>query len=463
MAERTDINVRGRRPAGGAWGSRSFAGEKGCCRVLSRMLGSGMRALLLLAGALAGAEAALLGAVAAAAALRRRFFAGPPPEAFPWEDRPEVELESGAARLKLYPQYGGLYGAMLEEIKGARERIFVETFIWQDDRWGNRFVDALAEKAREGVAVYAVFDDLASAGQPEEFKRFPEPINLLRFRRVSGALGAVNPRSAHRDHRKLLTVDGRVAFVGGFNIGDLYTAWRDTHVRVLGPAAREVERAFANFWNTHRNTHRNTNWGGGRGPKDELPEAPAVRDGVWDPSTGLLVNDPYRHTLPIRDSYLGVIHRAEERVWLTTAYFTPGPAMREALVEAAGRGADVQVLFPRASNHAVVDWLGRGHVAMLLRGGVRIFVYEDFMLHAKTATVDGVWSVVGSANIDSLSLYALNETALEVYSGRFAAQMEQTFELDKTNATEITLKEWEGRPLHQKVVEQGLAPLRIFG
>ncbi|MDP8951012.1 MAG: phospholipase D-like domain-containing protein [Actinomycetota bacterium] len=297
--------------------------------------------------------------------------------------------------------------------------------------------------------MYAVFDELANAGQPKEFKRFPEEINLLRFRRVSGPLGAINPRSAHRDHRNLLAVDGRVAFVGGFNIGDLYTTWRGTHLRVRGDEAHDVERAFVDFWNTHRS--------------EDLPKIQPVRESSWDPSTVLLVNDPYRYTLPIRDSYLATIDRANERVYLTTAYFTPGPAYREALLRAAERGVDVQVLFPQDSNHALVDWLARPYLGELLRGGVRIFMYKDFMLHAKTATADGVWATVGSANVDTLSFFGLHETNLEVYSERLAAQMERMFELDKTNAEEVTLEKWEGRALPVKVLEWGIAPLRVFG
>ncbi|MDP9437880.1 MAG: phosphatidylserine/phosphatidylglycerophosphate/cardiolipin synthase family protein [Actinomycetota bacterium] len=415
--------------------------------LLAYFFGLGLRVLLLLAAA----QAALVGIVEAVATIRRKFLLERPQEGFPWEERPEIELESGDVRLKLYPQYEMLYEAMLEEIERAEERVFVETFIWQDDGWGNRFVEALARKAREGVAVYAVFDELANLGQPKEFKRFPEEINLLRFRRVSGPLGAINPRSAHRDHRKLLAVDGRVAFVGGFNIGDLYTTWRDTHLRLRGDVAHEVERAFVDFWNTHRSA------AGG------LPEIEPLRESSWDPSTALLVNDPYRHTLPIRDSYLTTINRANEHVYLTTAYFTPGPAYREALLRAAERGVDVQVLFPQASNHALVDWLARPYLGELLRGGVRIFMYKDFMLHAKTATADGVWATVGSANVDTLSFFGLHETNLEVYSERFAAQMEETFELDKTNAEEITLEKWESRALPVKLLEWGLAPLRVFG
>ena len=406
-----------------------------------------LKVLLSLVAAAVAAEVALVGTVEATAAVRRR---GQqlPSGGFPWEEQPEVELDSGS-RLKLYPEHERLYEDMLREIEEARESVFVETFIWQADGWGKRFVDALVRKAREGVEVYAVFDDLANLGQPAWFKQFPKEINLLRFRRFSGPLSVVNPRTAHREHRKLLAVDGRVAFLGEFNIGELYTTWRGTHVRIRGEEARSVARAFTDFWNMHRS--------------GDLPKIPTVRENAWDPSTNLLVNDPYRHALPIRAAHLSAIGRSDERLCLTTAYFVPGPAYRDALVDAAKRGVDVQVLLPERSNHALVDWLARGYMGELLSAGVRIFEYEGFMIHANTLTVDGVWSTVGSCNVDSLSLFGLHEINIEVYDGRFASQLEGMFELDKTNARELTLKAWKDRPSYDKLLQWGIAPLRILG
>ncbi len=412
------------------------------------MMRTMLKAVLSLLAALLAAEAALVGVVEATAAVRRRG-QQQSPEGFPWEDRTEVELEASNARLKIYPEYERLYEAMIEEIEGARERIFIETFIWQADDWGRRFVNALREKAREGVEVYAVFDEAANLGQPASFRRFPEEINLLRFRRVSGPKDVLNPRSAHRDHRKLLTVDGRVAFVGGWNIGVLYTTWRGTHLRVRGEEVSEMERAFADFWNTHRSK--------------DLPEIPPVRERAWNPALAFHANDPYSHTFPIRDEYLRAIDRASERLYMTTAYFTPGPAFRTALSKAAKRGVDVQVLIPERSNHALVDWLGRIYLDELLGAGVKIFEYKDFMLHAKTATVDGVWSTIGSSNVDTLSFFGLHESNLEIHSESLAAQMERMFELDKTNARELSLKAWKDRPAYDKALQWGIAPLRMLG
>ena len=235
-----------------------------------------------------------------------------------------------------------------------------------------------------------------------------------------------------------MSVDGRVAFLGGYNIGSLYAAgWRDTHVGIRGRVVHEIESSFVDFWNAHHT--------------DDLPALEPVRERDWNPSTRVRLNDPYLRVFPIRGMYLDAIARANERIYLTHAYFVPDRAMRAGLTEAVKRGVDVQVLLPRHSNHVTADWLARRHFDELLRAGVRIFGYEQIMIHSKTATIDGLWSTIGSANIDRLSLLGNYEINLEVYSERLAAQMERMFEVDKTNAEEITLDDWRSRPLPSKL------------
>src|ERR671910_951828 len=407
---------------------------------LSTLRRLGLRVFL----ALTALQAAIVGVLVAMAEFRKRRQG--PWEGFPWEDQPEIELESGGDRLKIYSYGVNLYEAMLDEIEAARQEIFVGTFIWKGDEVGRRFVDALACKAGEGVDVYVVFDGLANMFVPPSFKRFPENIHCLHFRPLSGPAKILNPRNVFRFHRHVMSVDGRVAFLGGYNIGSLYAAgWRDTHVRVRGDAAREVDNAFVDFWNAHCTA--------------DLPKLGATGERSWDSAAVFHRNDPYMRIFPIRAMYLEAIDRANEHVYLTHAYFIPDRAMRAGLADAARRGVDVQVLVPEHSNHVTADWLGRRHYHELLEAGVRIFRYRHIMIHSKTATADGLWSTIGSANIDRLSMLGNYELNIEVYSGRLAAQMERMFEMDKTNAEEVTLEEWERRPLPAKVVERTLASL----
>ncbi len=399
---------------------------------------------LRLALATAAVQAALVGGLVVMDEVRKRREG--PREGFPWVDQPEVELQSGG-RLKLYPYGVRLYEAMIEEIEGAEHSIFVGTFIWKGDTVGRRFVEALARKAREGVRVCVIFDGLANVVVPPSFKRFPEEIETLHFRPLWGPANLANPRNVFRYHRHLMSVDGRVAFLGGYNIGSLYAAgWRDTHVRIRGEEAREAENDFVSFWNVHRT--------------DGLPEIPPVRERAWNPTAIFHRNDPYLRIFPIRAMYIEAIDRANSHIYLTHAYFIPDRAMRAGLIEAVKRGVDVQILLPHRSNHVTADWLARRRFDELLRAGVRIFWYKHIMIHSKTATIDGIWSTVGTANIDRLSLLGNYETNLEVYNERFAAQMESMFELDKTNAEELNLEEWDRRPLPAKIVERALATLR---
>ena len=407
---------------------------------LSTLRRLGVRVFL----ALTALQALIVGVLVAMAEFRKRRQG--PREGFPWEDQPEIRLESGENTLKIYSYGVSLYEAMLEEIQAAESEIFVGTFIWKGDEVGRRFVEALSRKAEEGVEVYVVFDGLANVFVPTSFKRFPKRIHRLHFRPLSGPAKIMNPRNVFRFHRHVMSVDGAVAFLGGYNIGSLYAAgWRDTHVRVRGNAAREVDNAFVDFWNAHRS--------------GDLPRIIPSKERDWNPAVRVRRNDPYMRIFPIRETYLEAIDRANSHVYLTHAYFVPDRALKAHLIDATERGVDVQLLLPEQSNHVTADWLARRHFHDLLRAGVGIFLYKHIMIHSKTATVDGMWSTIGSANIDRYSMLGNYELNLEVYSRYLAAQMERMFELDKTNAEELTLEKWERRPLPAKLVERVLASL----
>jgi len=163
---------------------------------------------------------------------------------------------------------------------------------------------------------------------------------------------------------------------------------------------------------------------------------------------------------PIRYSYLEAIDRASERIWLTHAYLIPDDDLTLALLEAADRGVDVRVIVPAESNHIVADWLSRGFYRLLLSHGVRLFLYQGAMVHAKTATIDGVWSTIGTANLDRMSLMGNYEINIEITDTDVAAEMQEIFTMDAGNCVELTLEQWQHRSLAAKVSETVLAPLR---
>jgi cardiolipin synthase A/B len=219
-------------------------------------------------------------------------------------------------------------------------------------------------------------------------------------------------------------------------------------MRIDGHDAHELESVCIDFWNMYRK--RNLS----------LPVLPEPRERDWDPLIVVHRNDPHMLVFPIRSSYLEAINRANKHVYLTHAYFIPDRIILQALLQAAARGVDVRILLPATSNHILADWLARGFYAQCLSGGVRLFLYQNAMVHAKTATVDGVWSTIGTANLDRLSMLGNFEVNVEIYDATLARQMEAIFEQDSTNARELTFALWKQRSPLQIFAEKILSPLR---
>ncbi|HET8842040.1 MAG TPA: phospholipase D-like domain-containing protein [Ktedonobacteraceae bacterium] len=357
----------------------------------------------------------------------------------------------GHSTVQLYTYGEDLYDAMLQAIRNARERVFLETFIWKSDRVGQQFKLELQRAADRGVKVYVIYDSFANLVVPHHFKQFKPNISVLRYPLFAWLRQPFYLSGYARDHRKILVVDGRIAFLGGYNIGSHYaTEWRDTHLSIKGPDARELESVCIDFWNTYRKRKRS------------LPVLAEPRGRDWDPLMVFHRNDPHLLIFPIRHSYLEAINRATRHIYLTHAYFIPDRVILTALLNAAARGVDVRILLPATSNHILADWLARGYYSQCLAGGIRLFLYQNAMVHAKTATIDSVWSTIGTANLDRLSLLGNFEVNVEIYDEELAHQMEEIFLQDSTNACEMTLEKWRSRSVLQLFVEMVLLPLRPF-
>ncbi|MDQ6755042.1 MAG: phosphatidylserine/phosphatidylglycerophosphate/cardiolipin synthase family protein [Actinomycetota bacterium] len=349
----------------------------------------------------------------------------------------------------IYTSGQDLYDDMLAAIRGAKHQIFLETFIWKGDRTGQMFKEALTEAVDRGVEVFVIYDGFANLVVPPWFYRFDSRIQVFRFPVIRPSLLLRTVRSTGLDHRKLLVVDGDIGFIGGYNIGSLYaTEWRDTHLKVVGPSAGDLHRAFLVVWNDRLGQRR-----------------PAIQEtgaDFWQPSMRPINNVPSHLVYPIRGIYLDAINRARDHIYITTAYFIPDQQILTALFKASRRGVDVRVILPEDSNHVLSDWLSRGFYSSLLAEGVTILLYRNAMIHAKTATIDGQWVTVGTANIDRLSLTGNYESNLEIYSTDLASDMEEIFAVDSANSRLLTIEEWRGRPLLARFSELVLIPLRPF-
>jgi cardiolipin synthase len=393
-----------------------------------------------------GVQLALAVGMSLVDSYRRR---GKKPKPFPVTPPRTVPIGDGTVTTYTYGR--DLYADMLAAIEGARRQILFETYIWKGDEVGEQFKAALAAAADRGVEVYCIYDGFANLVVSPRFKHFPANMLVLRYPIYSAGFRFLNLRHYGRDHRKILVVDDEVGFVGGYNIGTPYaTEWRDTHVRITGPGVWDLKRAFADFWNLNRRR------------RIRHSERPLLLEtaSTWEPKIRFHRNVPRLWMFPIRSMYLEAINRSSRNVWMTHAYFIPDQDFVDAMKDAARRGVDVRLLVPLKSNHIVADWISRGYFSQLLASGVRIFRFKDAMVHAKTSTVDGNWSTVGTANVDRLSLQGNYEINVEVIDEALAKTLEEIYENDESNCLELTIAEWEARDLHRKFTEFVLAPLR---
>jgi cardiolipin synthase len=401
------------------------------------------RAILL---TMVGAYAALqVVTIAWLTVLSRRRKRGLDGARFPLMTLPEAAV--GENRVRVYSYGGDLYEAMLSAIDSAREFIFIESYIWKADDFGEEFKQHLARKARDGVNVYVIFDEFANLVVSPEFKNFPPELQLLRFKPINRPWHILDPRRYALNHRKVLVVDGNTAFMGGFNIGALYAEhWRDTHLKIEGPAALDFADSFVDFWNAHTSRKRH------------IRRQFKLR---FDPTISLRDNNALRLTFPIRDMYIAAINRAQKHILLTNAYFIPDHVLLESLVDAARRGVAVHILLPWTSNHILADWAARGYFTTCLQAGIHIWGYRNAMIHAKTCTVDDEWSTIGTANLDRLSAVGNYELNVEVYSKELARQMRELFEHDLQNAVEVEPETWAGRGWYMKLSEWAMAAFRL--
>ena len=380
---------------------------------------------------------------------------GKKPKPFPTRTAQETPVGSGTVTTYTFGQ--DLYDDMLSAIERAEHQILFETYIWKADAVGQQFKKALVDAAERGVDVRVIYDSFANAVVRPQFKYFPPTVKVLAYPIYPAGWRFFDLRRYGRDHRKILVVDDQVGFVGGYNIGSAYaTEWRDTHCRITGPGVADLSRAFADFWNLHRDKRRVHVFS-----RTEPPML-MTTSSTWEPSIRVHRNIPRLWMFPIRTMYMEAINRAQKNVWMTHAYFIPDENFVHTLVDAAQRGVDVRLLLPAKSNHIVADWISRGYFRRMLKAGIRIFRFRDAMVHAKTATIDGSWTTIGTANVDRLSMTGNYEINVEIFDGALAEEMERIFATDLTNALPLTISEWEARDVYARFTETILTPLRPF-
>jgi cardiolipin synthase len=351
------------------------------------------------------------------------------------------------------------YAAMFAAIRSARDHVNLESYIIEDDEIGRQFADLLLEQQARGVQVNVIYDSFGAISTPKAyFDRLREGgIAVLEF-------NPVNPLAArkpwlfnNRDHRKLLVVDGRTAFIGGINISSVYSsgsvssrsgkqagntvAWRDTDLQIEGPVVAEFQKLFMATWEKQR--------GEPLARKEYFPALqPQGKEIVR--AIGSTPDDPYSL---IYLTLISAIGNAEKQVYLTHAYFVPDPQLLAALMDAAGRGVDVRLILPSHTDSESTFHAGRSHYSTLLKAGVKIHERRGELLHSKTALIDGVWSCVGSSNLDWRSFLDNDEINAVVLGREFGRQMHAMFAADLAASDAIDLARWGRRPLKFRLKE----------
>ena len=370
-----------------------------------------------------------------------------------------ADVSSGNA-VALLTDGPATYEAMLAAIAASRETVALESYILRSDETGQRFAAALVDAVERGVSVRLLTDWIGMRGIRSSYvadlRRAGVELRVFNAPGLRAWLGLVP-----RDHRKLLVIDGSVGITGGVGIGDEWMGktkrhrghWRDTAVRIEGPAARDMQSAFDTMWQRaqkreRRGSHRLTRRIARGAHLDPATAEPAL--------VGIVEGEPLR--LRIARALQIQAISAERSIWIANAYFVPSWSEIEALMGAARDGVDVRILtVSKETDVKTTWWAGRSRYEELLRAGVRVYEYQPTMMHAKTFIVDGMWGSIGSMNFDNRSLAFNNESNLAFLDTALGAQMDSTFLDDLTRSKEITLDEFRQRPWHQRMIENGAA------
>jgi len=341
------------------------------------------------------------------------------------------------------------YPAMLEGISKARKSILMGSYIFNNDEVGEQFSHALCEAARRDVKVYLIVDGVGTWHVPSEFFQEMEEsgVHVLVYR--SPAPWRRSFGLLRRDHRKLLVIDGEVGFAGGLNIGAEWLprqsggrGWHDLHLKIVGPAARELSKLAMSTWHIHADIVLDS--------RLFLPEvSPAGLEFV-----NIIGSRERKKRKVIRRSYLTAIRQARHYIFIANAYFLPDLGFRRALGNACRRGVDVRVMVPEKGDILAVQLASQSLYSRLLKAGIRVFLWRSAVLHAKSATIDGEWATVGSFNIDHRSWTMNLEVNINAVGPNLSERLKSVFLEDQEHCKELALTEWRKRPILQRIVER---------
>ncbi len=343
---------------------------------------------------------------------------------------------------------------VLKELDKAKKYIHMEYYAWENDIRGNQIKEVLLKKAKEGVVVRVIYDAYASKGIKKNIAKELKEGGVMVYPILKVILRKFATLANHRDHRKIIIIDGLVGYVGGINISDRYDNsidtglyWRDTHLKIKGESVLNLQRHFLINWNLIKATE-NLEF-----TEDLFTDFPDTNKDHKKELAQVVAGGPLDNISNIMLTYFKIFTLASEKLYISNPYFVPNESVLDALKQAAISGVDVRIIVPEESDSAVVGATTKFYFKELLEVGVKIYLYQKGFLHAKTLVADSYLSVVGTANMDIRSFDLNFEIMALIYGSDFGAQMEKDFLKDLKDSRELNYQEW---------VEQGKFKLLIY-
>ena len=348
------------------------------------------------------------------------------------------------------------FPAMLDAIASANNYIHLEFYRIEPDTLGTEFGELMRHKAREGVQVRIIYDDVGSWNIHNPYLREMRAAGVQIYPFMPVRFPSFSSKINYRNHRKILVVDGRVGFVGGLNIADKYLhglphlgPWVDTHLKLEGEAVAALDRVFISDWDFVSG--------------EELQPDSSLQHVIKTGNRCLVQvasSGPDTDWATIMQVYFSAIATAKSSIYLTSPYFSPDESLLTAIKTASLSGVDVRMIFPKKSDSIISNWNTRSYISELLEAGVRIFLYENGFIHSKYLLVDNVFSSVGSPNVDVRSFDLDFEVTALVYDDEFAGRLGVLFAEDLKNCSEVIMSDWVKRSRSERNKE---SMARIFG
>lgn len=345
-------------------------------------------------------------------------------------------------QVKVFTDGQEKFDSVIEDIKNAKKHIHMLYYIVKSDDLGRRIVNALMEKAREGVEVRFIIDDSGSKKFSKKLTAEMRAVGIQVVRFFPGKLPMINLRLNYRNHRKLIIVDGEVGYIGGFNIGDEYLGldkkfgyWRDTHLRIIGPSVNNIQSRFLLDWNQASNKKVDFS---------SYFHKSGVEDGTGA-GVQIVSSGPDTASEQIKNAYIKMIMMAKDYIYIQSPYLIPDESVIDALKIAALSGVDVRLIIPNKPDHMFVYWATYANAGALVKSGVKVYTYEKGFMHAKTMVLDGEVSTVGTANLDNRSFKLNFEVNAVVYDKEVAIKLVEAFQADLNDSEQLTLEKYNNR------------------